>query len=103
MNGASWSRLPNALDYVDTIGTVFGHLRCAVLQLQELYHIALAIGNGTTTLAWSIDQGLLFFNGCFYIPTTSTLLPDLLEVLLLGGPAHMRYLALGCHPPPTAP
>ena len=70
MNRASQFRLTSALDYVITIDTVFDHLCCAILQLQELCHIALAIGNGTVAPAWSIDQGLLFFDGRFYILAT---------------------------------
>jgi hypothetical protein len=58
---------------------------------------------GKLVPAWYIDQGFLFFDRHFYIPATSPLLPDLLEALLVGGPAHMRFLALGSHPPSTAP
>lgn len=102
MNRTSRFCLTSALNYVITIDIVFSHLCHAILQLQELCHIALTFGNGTTTPTWSIDQGLLFFDGRFYILVTSPLLPDLLKALLLGGPSHMRYLMLGCHPPMTS-
>jgi hypothetical protein len=94
MNRANHSCCPNALD---ADNSVFASLRQAVLQQQELRHIALAISNATTSPAWSLDQGLLFFDGRFYISAISPFLPDLLQVLLQGGPAHMALIALGYH------
>jgi hypothetical protein len=52
--------------------------------------IATDIIDGTTALAWSIDHGLLFSNGGFYIPATSPLLVDLPDAPLFGGQANMR-------------
>lgn len=103
MNRANHSCHPNALDHVDADNSVFASLRQAVLQQQELRHIALAISNGTTAPAWSLDQGLLFFDRRFYISAISPFLPDLLQMLLQGGPAHMALIALGCHSPLMVP
>jgi hypothetical protein len=74
-----------------------------MLQHRELRHLTLAITQGTVAPAWSIDQGLLFFDGRFYIPDALPLLSDLLATISLGGPDNMRYLALDSHSPPMAP
>ena len=71
------------------------------MQLPELRTIALAIINNATSGAWSLDQGILFFDGRFYIPASSPLLPDLLETLLLcGHTENLRLLAVGFYTPP---
>ena len=77
-NWASRSRRPNALDCMDTTNVIFGHLRRAILQQHGLRNIAMAIADGVTALAWSIDQGLLFFDGRLYLPAALSLLPNLL-------------------------
>jgi hypothetical protein len=74
-----------------------------MLQHRELRHLTLAITQGTVAPAWSIDQGLLFFDGRFYIPDALPLLSDLLATISLGGHDNMRYLALDSHSPPMAP
>jgi hypothetical protein len=64
---------------------IFDHVHQAVLEVPELHAIATAIIGGTTAPAWSLDQGLLFFDGCFYLLLASPLLPDQLETLLVVG------------------
>jgi hypothetical protein len=81
LNRANRAQCPNALDYIDTTNIIFEHLRRATLQQRELHNVAMAIADGATAPAWSIDQGLLFFDGHLYLPATSSLLPDLLQVL----------------------
>jgi hypothetical protein len=118
--------LHNALIYINTISAVFGRLCRAILQQQELHHIALApprhtgtvnnysdnfaanvppvdVTNETAAQAWSIHQGLLFLNGRLYTPATSPLQVDRLNALLLVRPANMRLPALYLHQPSTAP
>jgi hypothetical protein len=45
-----------------------------------------AIANEAATLAWSMDQGLIFFNGHLYIPVVPFILANMLQVLLHAGP-----------------
>ena len=78
LNRANRARRPNALDYINTTNVIFGHLRRAILQQHGLRNIAMAIADGVTALAWSIDQGLLFFDGRLYLPAALSLLPNLL-------------------------
>lgn len=99
---ASSSRCPNALDQFSSISVpVFTELRDAVLQQRELRRIAIAIDDGSVAPAWSMDQGLLFFDGRLYIPAISPLLPDLLQIVKREGPAGWELIALGCHSTPT--
>jgi hypothetical protein len=46
---------PNALYYIDTTNIIFGHLRQAIRQQQELCNIATAIVDDATAPAWSLD------------------------------------------------
>jgi hypothetical protein len=125
-NQVSQISLHNALTYINTISAVFGRLCRAILQQQELHHIALApprhtgtvnnysdnfaanvppvdVTNETAAQAWSIHQGLLFLDGRLYTPATSPLQVDRLNALLLVRPANMRLPALYLHQPSTAP
>jgi hypothetical protein len=61
----------------------------------------MAIMEGQAARAWTIDQGIIFFDDHFYLPAASALLPDLLQVLRHGGSANIELLALGAHLPPT--
>jgi hypothetical protein len=70
-------------------------MRQAVREQWELRTVAMTIMDGQATRAWSVNQGLIFFDGRFYLPTASALLPDLLPVLHRGGSANMELLALG--------
>lgn len=71
MMPASHSRYATALNQVNATDAVFDWLRQVVLQQHELRHMALAVTDGTTTPAWSLDQGILFLNGRFYLPAAS--------------------------------
>nr|AWA44959.1 hypothetical protein LOC101753448 [Saccharum spontaneum] len=102
LSKASRACLPNALDFIDSSDIIFEHLHRAVLRQRELATIAMAISDGVEAQAWSIDQGLIFFDGQLYLPAASALLPDLLQALRQGGSANMELLALGAQPPPTA-
>jgi hypothetical protein len=67
----------------------------------ELRAIATAIIGSTTALAWSLDQGILFFDERFYLPAASPLLPNLLRTLLIvGRTTNLRLLAVDFHIPP---
>lgn len=72
---------PNALDNINTWAPIFEKLRQATLHVPELRDIATDIISHTTTLAWLLDQGLLFFDGHLYILAMSPLMPTLLEAL----------------------
>jgi len=100
LSRASRARHPNALDYIDTTDVIFEHMRQATLRQRELRTIAMAISDSVAAQAWSLDQGLIFFDGRLYLPAASSLLPYLLQVLRRGGSANMELLALGAHPPP---
>jgi hypothetical protein len=76
-------------------------MRQAIREQRELCTIARTVTEGRAALAWSLDQGLIFFNGRFYLLAASTLLPNLLQVLLRGGSTNMELLALGAHIPPS--
>jgi hypothetical protein len=83
---ASKSRCPNTLDQFSSIYVpVFTKLCSATLQESELHHIAIAINNGSIAPAWSMDQGFHFFDRRLYIPATSPLLPDLLQIVRREG------------------
>jgi hypothetical protein len=56
-----------------------------------------AIAKGAAAPAWSMDQGLIFFNGHLYIPVVPFILANMLQVLLHAGPRHMEPLALSSH------
>jgi hypothetical protein len=99
LNRANRAHHPNALDYIDTTNVIFRHLRQAILQQWELRKVAMPIADSVTTLAWSIDQGLLFFDGRLYLPAALLLLPNLLQVLRQGGSTTMELIALDAHPP----
>jgi hypothetical protein len=101
MRHALRAHQPNALDRVSTCDAIFGELHLTILQHHGPRHIAMSIIDGTAAPAWSIDQEFLFFDGCIYIPATSALLPNLLDVVLLEGPTSVRHLTLGQHQPPT--
>jgi hypothetical protein len=70
-----------------------------ILRTPWLLIIALAIDDGTAAPAWSMDQGLIFFDSCLDIPAASSILADILQVLLHAGPRRMELLALGLHLP----
>jgi hypothetical protein len=55
----------------------------------------MTIMDGQAAWAWSVNQGPIFFDGRFYLPVASALLPVLLWVLHRGGSANMELLALG--------
>jgi hypothetical protein len=55
----------------------------------------MTIMDGQAARAWSVNQSLIFFDGRFYLPVASALLPILLQVLRRGGSANMELLALG--------
>ena len=59
----------------------------------------MAIVDGVAAQAWSLDQGLIFFDGRLYLLAASSLLPNLLQVLRRGSSANKELLALGAHPP----
>jgi hypothetical protein len=100
---ASKSRRPNTLDQFSSIYVpVFTKLRSATLQERELHHIAIAIDNGSTAPAWSMDQGFLFFDRRLYIPAASPLLPDLLQIVRREGSGGWELIALRCYPTPTS-
>jgi hypothetical protein len=101
LSRASRACHPNALDYIDTTDVIFEHLCQATLRQQELRTIAMPIADGVAAQAWSLDQGLHFFDGRLYLPAASSLLPDLLQVLRRGGSASMELLALSAHPSAT--
>jgi hypothetical protein len=101
MRHALRAHQPNALDRVSTCDAIFGELHRTILQHHGPHHIAMSIIDGTAAPAWSIDQEFLFFDGRIYIPATSALLPNLLDVILLEGPTSVRHLTLGQHQPPT--
>jgi hypothetical protein len=61
----------------------------------------MAIADGMVAQAWSLDQGLLLFDGHLYLPVASSLLSNLLQVLSRGVSANMELLALGAHQPST--
>jgi hypothetical protein len=102
MNRSQRACHPNALNFIDDPDTIiFTHIQQAIREQRELRTIATTIMEGQAARAWSMDQGLIFFDGCFYLPTASALLSDLLQVLRRGGSANIELLALGTHLPPT--
>lgn len=100
MSRATKLRWPNCLNNISTWAHVFDKLRQATLRVPELHDITSDIINKSTTRAWSLDHGLLFFDGRLYIPATSPLLPDLLEALLIDGRTkNTNLLVMGFHTP----
>jgi hypothetical protein len=64
----------------DTIDpTIIAQLRLAALDKQEPQIISATIAVNTAAPAWSLQQGIILYNGCYYIPATSPLLQELLE------------------------
>lgn len=59
----------------------------------------MAITEGQAAVAWSVYLGIIFFDGRFYLPAASPLLPDLLQVLQRGESANIELLAIGAHKP----
>jgi hypothetical protein len=70
-------------------------MRQAIREQRELRTVAMTIMDGQAARAWSVNQSLIFFDGRFYLPVASALLPILLQVLRRGGSANMELLALG--------
>lgn len=102
MRRATKPRRPNALVCISTCAAAFDHLCRAILRVPKLYIISSNIIGGTDAPAGSIDQGQLFFDGCFYLPVASPLLPDLLETLhIVGDAANLCLLVVGFHTLPT--
>lgn len=100
MNRSQRAPLPNALDHIDNPDDIiFTHMRQAIRKQWELRTIALTIMEGQATQAWSMDQGLIFFDRRFYLPAASALLPHLLQVLRRGGSTNIELLALGAQVP----
>jgi hypothetical protein len=101
LSPASQDHHTNTLNPTDTTDKISKHLRQATLQQQELCTITMAIADSMVAQAWSLDQGLLLFDGHLYLPVASSLLSNLLQVLSRGVSANMELLALGAHQPPT--
>jgi hypothetical protein len=72
-------RHPKALTAIETNSTILAHLHQAVQE--ELRTIAAAIISRAAAPTWSLEQGILFFGGCFYLPAASPLLSKLLQSL----------------------
>lgn len=62
-------------------GSSIGH---AVLSSLELRSIANGITSGTANSAWTMDDVIIFFDGLFYLLTSSPLLPNIIETILAG-------------------
>jgi hypothetical protein len=101
LSPASRDHHTNTLNPTDTINKISEHLRQPTLQQQELRTIAMAIANGMVAQPWSLDQGLLLFDGHLYLPMASSLLSNCLQVLSRDVLANMEFLALGAHQPLT--
>lgn len=98
-NRAHRARRLNALDTFNNKGNIiFDHMRRAVREQRELRTVALAIANGQAAPAWSFDEGLIFFDGRLYIPSSSPLLPDILQIIHDEGPTSIEFASLGCSP-----
>jgi hypothetical protein len=78
LSPASRDHHTNTLNPINTNDKIFEHLCQATLQQQELCTIAMAIADGMVAQAWSLDQGLLLFDGHLYLPVASSLLSNLL-------------------------
>jgi hypothetical protein len=79
MNKSKRAHLPNTLDFIDDPDTIiFTHIRQAIREQRELCTVATTIMEGQAARARSVDQGLIFFDGRFYLPAISALLSDLL-------------------------
>jgi hypothetical protein len=59
--------------------TIITQLRRAALDEQELQIIPVTITVNATAPAWSLQQGVILYNGHYYIPATSPLLQELPE------------------------
>lgn len=79
---------------VTTDPAILTQLRLAALDKPELHIITATIKVKAAAPTWWLQQGVILYNGCYYIPTTSLLLQDRLESL---GTTTPQLLAVSLH------
>jgi hypothetical protein len=79
---------------------ILAQLRLATLDERELQIISTTIEVQAAAPAWSLQHGIVRYNKRYYVPVTSPLLQDLLEMLRTTGP---HLLAIDLHTATSSP
>lgn len=102
MNRSNRARLPNATDFIkNSEAAIFSHIRHAVERQHELRRMQNAIKAGLESPNWSVERGLIFYDGRLYLPAASTILQDLIQELTKDELQQIELLAMGIYDTPV--